>query len=91
MAKVQIIFDLPTYKTESGKYKSADSSAVVAWRKEQLLKISGGFKPKDIYNADETGLFFRFPHNKTLSLKGDPCNGRKNSKERIPILTACNA
>ena len=26
-------------------------------------------KPKNIYNADGTGLFFRCPSNKTLSLK----------------------
>jgi hypothetical protein len=36
--------------------------------------------------ADETGLFFRLALNKTLSLKGDPCNGGKNSKERITVL-----
>jgi hypothetical protein len=26
-----------------------------------------------------------------MSLKGDPCNGGKNSKERITVLLACNA
>jgi hypothetical protein len=49
------------------------------------------YRPKNIYNADETGLFFRLPPNKTLSLKADPCNGGKNSKERITVLLACNA
>jgi hypothetical protein len=58
--------------------------------KEQLLKITDGYKAKGIYNADETGLFFRLPPNKTLSLKVDPCNSRNNSK-CIPVLTACNA
>jgi hypothetical protein len=53
---------------------------VELWRKEQLLKIIEGYEPKNIYNADETGLFFRLPVNKTLSLKGDPCSGGKNSK-----------
>jgi hypothetical protein len=64
---------------------------VEEWRKEQLLKIFGGYEPKNIYNADETGLFFRLPPNKTLSLKGDPCNGGKNSMERITVLLACSA
>jgi hypothetical protein len=79
------------YKTVSGECKSVDSSAVEEWRKEQLLKIFEGYEPKNIYNADETRLFFRLPPNKTLSLRGDPCNGRKNSKERIMVLLACNA
>jgi hypothetical protein len=79
------------YKTVSGECKSVDSSTVEEWRKEQLLKISESYKPMNIYNADETGLFFRLPPNKTLSLKGDPCNGGKNSKEKITVLLACNA
>jgi hypothetical protein len=49
------------------------------WRKEQLLKIIEGYKPKNIYNANETGLLFMLPSNETLSLEGYPCNG-----ERIP-------
>jgi hypothetical protein len=61
------------------------------WRNEQLLKISEVYKPKNIYNADETLLFFRLPTNKSLSLKVDPYSGRKNSKGRIMVLSACNA
>jgi hypothetical protein len=58
------------------------------WRKEQLLKVIDAYGPKNICIADETGLFFRFPPNSTPSLKGDPCNGGKNSKEKITILLA---
>jgi hypothetical protein len=36
-------------------------------------------------------LFFRLVPNKTLSLKRDPYNGGKNSKERLTVLLACNA
>jgi hypothetical protein len=79
------------YKTVSGECKNVDSSTEEEWRKEQLLKIFDVYELKNIYNADESGLFFRLPPNKTLSLKGDPCNGGKNSKERITVLLACNA
>jgi hypothetical protein len=61
---------------------------VKEWRKEQLLKIIECYEPKNIYNADETGLFFTLPPNKKLSLKGDHCNGGRNSKERITVLLA---
>jgi hypothetical protein len=79
------------YETVLGECKSVDSSTVEEWRTEQLLKLFEGYEPKNIYNVDETGLFFRLPPNKTLSLEGDPFNGGKNSKERITVLLACNA
>jgi hypothetical protein len=61
------------------------------WRKEQLLKIIEGYEPKNIYNADETGLFFRLPTNETMSLNEDPCYDGKNAEERITVPLACNA
>jgi len=57
-----------------------DSSTVEKWRKELLFKINEGYKHK-IYIASEAGLFSRLPPDKTWSLKGDPCNGGKNSNE----------
>jgi len=57
-----------------------DSSTVEEWRKELLFKINEGYKHK-IYNASEAGLFSRLPPDKTQSLKGDPCDGGKNSNE----------
>jgi len=41
--------------------------------------------PKNIYNADETGLCFRLHLNRMVSLKVD---GGKNSKERLAVLLA---
>jgi len=52
---------------------------------EELLKTFDDCKPKNIYNADETGLFFGCPANKTLSLKRvfsqwwKDCQGEPNS------------
>lgn len=43
----------------------------------------------DIYNAD--GAFFKCLPDKTLTLKGDPCNGGKNSKERLTVLLCTNS
>jgi hypothetical protein len=59
---------------------------------EKVLKIIEGYEPKNIYNAEETGLFFRLPPNITRqSLKEDPCKGGKNSEVRIMVPLACNA
>jgi len=48
------------YKTVRGKCNSID---YLKWRngKKELLKIAYGCEPKNLYSADETGLFFRLP------------------------------
>jgi hypothetical protein len=38
------------------------------------------YKLKNIYNADQTGLFFRIPPNKTVSLEDNSCHYGKNSQ-----------
>ena len=44
-----------------------------------------------MYNADETGLFFKSLPNKTLAAKDDKCIGGKLSKERLTVLLCANA
>ena len=46
------------------------------------------FQWKDIYNMDETGLFYRLEANHTLATK--QLKERKNDKERITIVVYCN-
>lgn len=48
------------------------------------------YSPEDIWNTDETGLFFRALPNKTLCLKSDPCKGGKISKERLTVMFCVN-
>ncbi|XP_008179833.1 tigger transposable element-derived protein 6-like [Acyrthosiphon pisum] len=60
---------------------------------EWKSKISEYVKDYDacnIYNCDETGLFFRAIPNKTLKLKGEQCKGGKLSKERLTVLLCGN-
>lgn len=53
---------------------------------EKLPSMLLGYQPEDIYNADESGLFFRALPDKTLALKSEKCTGGKLSKERLTIL-----
>lgn len=48
------------------------------------------YELKDIFNADETGLFFKCLPDKTLIFKNEKCHGGKLSKERLTILLATN-
>jgi hypothetical protein len=44
------------------------------------------YEPRDIYNTDETGLFYNCLLDRTLALKGHSCHGGKSAKERITVL-----
>lgn len=48
------------------------------------------YEEKDIFNADETGLFFKCLPDKTLTFKNEACHGGKLSKERVTCLLATN-
>jgi len=43
--------------------------------KAKISALVEGYAPRDIFNGDETGLFFRMLPTKTLALPGDPCSG----------------
>ncbi|KAG8224729.1 hypothetical protein J437_LFUL004899 [Ladona fulva] len=49
------------------------------------------YKPCDVYNGDETGIFFRaLPSNYALCRKDENCGGGKDSKERLTLFVCGN-
>jgi hypothetical protein len=66
-----------TYK-ESAESRLFNSGGT---EKERVTQKFQGYEPKNIHNAGEIGLFFRFISNETMSLKGDPSSGGKNCKK----------
>jgi hypothetical protein len=46
----------------------------------------GSYERRDVYNADETGLFFNVLPERTLAYKGETCHGKKHSKDRLTVL-----
>ncbi|GBM05755.1 Tigger transposable element-derived protein 4 [Araneus ventricosus] len=77
------------FKQICGEEKSVNPNEVTVWigKLKSLLK---GYDCRDIFNADETGLFYRVLPDKTLCFKGEKCNSGKISKERLTILLCCN-
>ena len=53
--------------------------------------ILSKYELKDIYNADEFGLFYQALPDKSLHYKGERCRGGKHSKVRLTGLAAGNA
>ena len=58
--------------------------------KERISGVLSKYEPKDVFNCDETGLFYRALPDRTLAQKGDKVKGGKQSKERLTVLFACS-
>ena len=70
----------------SAKFEDAE-----LWKRNQLMEILNGFDEKDIYNADETGLFFKELPEKTYAMRGISVNGYKKNVQRVSKLFCCNS
>lgn len=57
--------------------------------REKLRQTLRDYDPKDIFNCDETGLFWKMKPSHTLS--NGPVAGTKQSKDRVTILLTCNS
>jgi transposase len=66
---------------ESGEVNVQD---VEDWKKK-LCNLCSDYEPRNIFNMDETGLFFRGMNRQTFGFEGEECQGGKFSKERITI------
>lgn len=75
--------------TVCGEAQIVDSEEVAAWLNKNR-QIINRYEPKDIYNMDESGLFYNLLPEKTLALKGEKCRGGKRSKERLTIAFGVN-
>ena len=77
------------HKRLCGEGSSADLSQLDQWD-EKLQNILQTYQPKDIFNADETALFFKCTPDKTYRVKGQAAKGGKQPKERLSLLVAAN-
>ena len=74
----------------SGESGDVNQETVTAWR-EGLVTLVHGYSPKDIWNEDETGCFFRALPDKTLADAKKACKGGKKAKIRITLAFFVNA
>jgi hypothetical protein len=61
-----------------------------AWL-ESLPSLLEGYEPRDVYYADEAGLFFNVLPDRTLVYKGESFHGGKHSKDRLTVLLCVNS
>jgi hypothetical protein len=75
-----------TRKAISGESASVSTETTDAWKAKNIPELMQKYDLSQIYNADETGLFFRCLPAKTLA-----CSGGKKSKKRLSVLLGANA
>ena len=78
------------FKKLAGESAAVDTNTTDLWF-QRLPQLLEGYEARDIYNADETGLFFNCLPDRTLALKGESCHGGKSAKERLTVLLCANS
>ncbi|XP_072142106.1 tigger transposable element-derived protein 4-like, partial [Dermacentor andersoni] len=78
------------FKSVCGEKASVNQETCATWKDGKLREYLGEYRPEDIFNADETALFYRLLPENTLTFKDDDCTGGKRSKERVSVLIAAN-
>ncbi|XP_069134649.1 tigger transposable element-derived protein 6-like [Argopecten irradians] len=80
-----------TFKRVCGESNDVQSSSkdMSEW-KAKLASILKDYDADSIYNADETGIFYRLLPDKTLEYKSVSCHGGKQSKERLTAMVCSN-
>ena len=73
------------FRVLRGESADLDESAASTF-KCRIPSIIDKYDVKDVFNADETGLFYRALPTRSLIQRGESSNGGKQSKERLSIL-----
>ena len=73
-----------------GGGQDVTNEMTAGWRETTLPTIISRYDSRDIYNADEFGLFYKTLPTKSMHLKEEKCSGDKNSKIRLTGLAAAN-
>lgn len=74
----------------AGESLSVEQSDVTEWQTKVWPNLRAKFSDDEIFNADETGLFYKLTPDKTLKFRGEKCSGGKLSKDRITVMVAAN-
>ena len=77
-------------KKMAGEEKSVSEQDVRPWIDSTLPELLSQYLPEDIYNVDETGLFYKLQPDKSLTFKGEKCSGGKKPKDRLTVLVGAS-
>ena len=80
-----------SFKKFHGESTSADHGSANEWVTNVLPQLFRGYDPKDVWNCDETGLFYKSMPSGSLRFAGDEqSNETKVPKDRLTTLQFTN-
>ena len=72
-------------KRAHGEKNSADFEGAELWVSTVLPQLLLEYTPENMYNADETGLYYRATPDSSLCYKYEQLRGSKRAMERVTI------
>ena len=78
------------FRSVQGEERAVDMETVEQWHQTIWPNILEIYEPRNIFNCDESGLFYKLLPNKTLAFKGQRCAGGKLSKDRLTLMFCVN-
>ncbi|KAL3842406.1 hypothetical protein ACJMK2_020441 [Sinanodonta woodiana] len=78
------------FKRQHGEKQDGIDFGAERWVIDVLPEILKDYQPKDIFNVDETGLYWRALPHETLSFKAAEKPECQTAEDRLTILLACN-
>lgn len=89
LSRWKIKNNIKYYKTQGGK-ASADEPSAAYWIKHVLPEYIQNYDENDIFNADESALFYKALPSGTMSYQKEFPSGIKAQKNRLTLLFLCN-
>lgn len=70
--------------------ESNDCTDTSSFMDQVLLPLLQNYNPDDVYNCDETCLFYKLLPHRTYAFCGEAVSGGKSSKDRLTLMLCCN-
>ena len=74
-----------------GQASLVNSEVISQWLSGDAKEILETYAAKDIFNGDETGLFWPMMPSRSYVTKEDPCHDGKKNKDRVTVMIAANS
>ena len=78
------------FKRAHGEKSSTDVEGAEEWISTTLLQLLRQYQPEDVYNADETGVYYRATPDGPLCYSFEQLSGSKKVMDRVTVLYCAN-
>ena len=78
------------YKSISCENASVEKGVCDDWKERTLQLVLNRYDPNNVFNANETGLYWRLLPDKTHAFRGEVCTGTKRAKDQVTVLVCAN-